>query len=122
MRGGWKKGLGGWRPVERVRTEEGRKTEYVTHRGRSPRVPATIERNTMSTMNVRPVGGNTILVLSEMHHKRTASGRRCPRCGARWTAERDAQGDFHAWRDGGEADIAIIDWHGNNAAIACCRA
>lgn len=77
----------------------------------------------MSTKSVRLTSGTVrVIVLSGLlneHGKR--SGRTCAGCGATWTVARDpVTEDLHAWKNQVNADNALLDWTGNNAAVECC--
>lgn len=76
----------------------------------------------MSTVQVRPTSGSrTVVAASELYHRQGQNqGRQCHLCGSVWTVERDANEDFHCWRNGVQEDQAILDWTGNNVAIECC--
>lgn len=76
----------------------------------------------MSEVQVRATKGvYTVIVATSLYHLRGKNaGRRCNRCKSVWTVQRDAQQNFHAWRNGTQEDAAILDWVGNNVAIECC--
>lgn len=76
----------------------------------------------MSQRHVRRTGAFKVVVTAtDLYHRRGRNaGRECDVCHARWTVERDANDDFHVWRDGTPADDAILDWVGNNVAVECC--
>ena len=77
----------------------------------------------MSTVNVRQTQGPvTVLTLAAMYDKPNNTGRSCPICHVSWTCERDAQENFHVWRNGLPMDAAILDWRGNNVSVECCHA
>jgi hypothetical protein len=72
----------------------------------------------MSDHHVRATNGaRVVVVLSTFLH---TGGRTCKLCNALWTAKIDANKEFHAWRNGVQADSAILDWTGNNVAVECC--
>ncbi len=77
----------------------------------------------MSTMQIRPTNGTcTVVAASEMYHRHGQNqGRQCDICGSVWTVQRDANDNFHVWRNGQAEDNAILDWTGNNVAIECCN-
>jgi ribosome maturation factor RimP len=70
----------------------------------------------MSTLHVRGTNGaKVVLVLSELYHREGRNqGRVCEVCGVRWTIQIDDKGGYHVWRNGVQADSAILDWTDNN--------
>jgi hypothetical protein len=76
----------------------------------------------MSDRHVRATDGSrVVLVVTDRYHREGKNnGRICDLCGARWTALRESNGDFHVWRNGVPTDQAVLDWTGNNLVVECC--
>jgi hypothetical protein len=77
----------------------------------------------MSTRFVRrsEAASTAVLVVSGFINRRDGKARECPHCSAKWSAELDTEGEPHVWKDGQEAQHSVLDWHGNNVAIECCK-
>ncbi|MFC1837010.1 hypothetical protein ACFL2Q_20205 [Thermodesulfobacteriota bacterium] len=77
----------------------------------------------MSERHIRPTNDNKVVVVAtEMYHEYGVNrGRRCHKCNDLWTVQREANGDFHVYRNGQSEDEAILDWVGNNVAMECCN-
>lgn len=66
--------------------------------------------------------GWVVLVATDWYHKHGVNrGRRCEKCGARWTVLRE-NGQFRAWKDNRErTQEDVLDFIGNNVVVRCCQ-
>lgn len=73
--------------------------------------------------HVRPstAGRVVVTVSAHLHKQGKRTARRCPQCGALWTASYvKATGSIHVWKNSEPADAALLDFVGNNASVECC--